>query len=103
MLVKVTAEGRVLLDAPEDFRRFAVSIDPIAAARGLDREALAGIGRQDGPEHIWISPETVCRLAAPADPASWAEGFRRMLAYAAERGWVSADGELRAHIEPARP
>jgi len=38
-------------------------------------------------------------LAGPAATGEWDEGLAGMVAYAAGKGWVDADGGVVAHIE----
>lgn len=71
----------VTLLEPDDFRGFKVVV----------RAA----------EHAAVPVAVLEDLAGPdraADPA-WRAGLEAMLAYAAEHGWVLADGAIRAHVE----
>jgi hypothetical protein len=54
------------------------------------------------PQHVWITRAEFERLAGDraGDPA-WREGFERMLAYAASKGWTDESGAVRAHVELA--
>lgn len=68
------------LAEPDDFGRFEV-----AAER---------------PGHATIAAEELRRLAGAraADP-EWQSNLEKMLAYADSKGWIEADGSIRAHIE----
>lgn len=51
-------------------------------------------------EHAFIDPEALRHLAgAQAHDAGWRESFDGMVSYAESKGWVGADGTLRAHVE----
>jgi len=64
-----------------------------AAAAAL---AAAGLGTVDG-DHAWLDAGAL--RAANDGSEAWAAGFDGMLAYAASKGWASADGaRVRAHI-----
>jgi len=86
----------IALLQPTDFRSFKI------VATG-DRERLAtaiqSIGRAAG-EDAFVEPAALRRLAGDLgrDPG-WSESLDRMVAYAAEHGWVSDDGAVRAHVE----
>jgi hypothetical protein len=90
MRLRVAADGTAMLEEPDDFTRFAVR-----AAPGV---ALDGIGRVEG-SHAWVPPATLRRLAPRAGTPEWDQGFGRMLAYAEGKGWVDAEGAVRAHVE----
>jgi hypothetical protein len=67
---------------------------------GDDRAAAAlsaaGLGRVDG-DHAWLNASAL--RAAGDGSAEWAARFDGMLAYAAIKGWASADGAaVRAHV-----
>jgi hypothetical protein len=68
-------------------------VDDAAAGAAL---AAAGLGTVDG-DHAWLP---VAELRAAGDgSARWLTDFDAMVAYAAGKGWGSADGSaLRAHI-----
>ncbi len=51
------------------------------------------------PEHSFVDPEELRRLAGRADDTAWNEGFGAMVEYARGKGWVDADGALQAHLE----
>lgn len=90
-------ESRVLLQQPDDFGRFSVTVegdgDPAEVVR------LSGLGRlKDDGEHVVVDPVALRALAGPAATADWEEGLSGMLAYAAGKGWMEDDGVV-AHVE----
>lgn len=90
-----TADGWSLRD-PENFRAFKVVLD------GLDLDsapALAGLSCEG--KHAWIAPDLPARLASRTADDEWAAGFAKMVAVAANHGWVREDGAIRAHVEQA--
>jgi hypothetical protein len=51
-------------------------------------------------EHLWLHRDDIVRLAGDrAGDAGWLGRLDQMLGYAASRGWVNADGAVRAHVE----
>lgn len=68
-------------------------IDDAAATAAL---ATAALGTVDG-DHTWLDASAL-RAAGDGSP-EWVAGFDAMLAYAASKGWASADSSrVRAHI-----
>ena len=97
-----SAPPSVALHEPSDCKRFHVAV------RGEDedgvRHALAdsGVGTVDAEDddHVWVSVDAVRRLAAGQVAPGWDDEFAGMLAYAASKGWMNADGtSIRAHRE----
>jgi hypothetical protein len=95
MLVRVAADGAVTLEEADNFRGFSVGAAPGAPLAS----ALAGLARLEGETHAWVSPAALRRLAPQAGQPDWEDGFGKMLAYAASKGWTDAEGAVRAHIE----
>jgi hypothetical protein len=52
------------------------------------------------PDHVWVTQDEVVALAGElaADP-DWQAGFEKMVAFARSRGWIDAQGRIRAHVE----
>jgi hypothetical protein len=101
LIVLHPAQGSAALEHPDAFDRFAVAV--VGEASGEDLAAVvrrSGLGRvhPDG-DHVVVDPGALRRLAGAAATPSWEAGFEGMCAYAAGKGWVEADGGLRAHIE----
>jgi cyclohexanecarboxylate-CoA ligase len=97
------AAGTAILADPDNFKAFHV----VARGDGTDADAAAllasvGAGRaSDTTSHIWVSQQWL-RDAAPAAGAGagWAEGFEKMLGFAAKMGWLDDTGtHIHAHTE----
>jgi hypothetical protein len=92
------AESRVLLQDPTDFTRFSVAAEGDGDLTEVVRQS--GLGRlKDDGAHVVVDPVALRALAGPAATDEWQEGFAAMCAYAAEKGWMEADGGIVAHIE----
>lgn len=90
-------ESRVLLQQPDDFGRFSVTVEGDGDLAEVVR--LSGLGRlKDDGEHVVVDPVALRALAGPAATADWEEGLSGMLAYAAGKGWMEDDGVV-AHVE----
>jgi hypothetical protein len=95
------SNGSAVLHQPDACDAFSVDVvgegseDALVAAL-----ARSGLGRltADGI-HVAVDPGALRRLAGPAVTPGWEDGFEGMCAYAAAKGWVEADGAIRAHIE----
>jgi hypothetical protein len=96
LIVIDLAEGRVYLNDPADFTRFAVGVEGEGDLAEVVRQS--GLGRLRDDEHVVVDPVALRGLAGPAADEAWEEGFSGMCAYAAGKGWMEDDGVV-AHIE----
>ena len=92
------SEARVHLGEPDDFRRFSVAVEGEGDLEGVVDQSGIGRLRPDG-EHVVVDLAALRALAGPAATDEWDEGLAGMVAYAAGKGWVDADGGVVAHIE----
>lgn len=68
------------LREPDDFTAFKILVKPIDESGVLPAVLRALAGKR-------------------AEDAEWQGNFERMLASAAEHGWIQEDGAIRAHVE----
>ncbi len=99
MFVLVAGDGdqvaATVADA-ENLRQLHTEFRGIGDAAAAAALAAAGLGTVDG-DHAWLDVSAL-RAAGDGSP-EWAAGFDAMLAYAASKGWASADGSrVQAHI-----
>lgn len=100
MIIRVdVGAGTVELREPAAFNGFHVE-----AAPGTDEAAVAGVlgdaGRVAGAGHVWVRATAVEGWAGAAADDAWRDGYAKMLAYAAGKGWLDESGEfVQAHIE----
>lgn len=93
-------DNRVVLAEPDDFTRFSIEVTGQSADGLADLVHDAGLGRvQEDGTHVVVDPVALRALAGSAVSDQWDEGFAAMVAYAASKGWVEADGGILAHIE----
>ncbi len=86
--------GPVLVDA-DDFKGFKLRL-PAAGARRPD---LPGIAFVDDA-NVLVGIDAVTRLPGAPDTDGWRAGFRKMVDYAATKGWIDdATNSIRAHVE----
>ena len=91
----------VELVEPEDVKAFSVRCAPDLTdeelATSVDR---AGLGDVLDSGHVMVSVAAVRRMADGRVGPGWDDDLAGMLAYAASKGWTSADGsQVRAHVE----
>ncbi len=96
MLIRVTGDGGLLLEGPEDFGSFAIEID--SGAGQMAGAALARIARVEGENYAWVRQDGLRTIAPRAGDADWEAGLAKMIAYAASKGWLDPEGAIRAHI-----
>ncbi len=96
MLIRVTGEGGLLLEGPEDFGSFAIEID-VNAGR-CARAALSRIARLEGENYAWVRQDGLRAISPRAGDAEWEAGLAKMVSYAASKGWLDPQGAIRAHI-----
>lgn len=95
MIVDHSRSAGLVLAEPDDFKGFKLRL------RGAEarRPALPGIVFVDD-DNVLIGIDTVTSLPGAPSTAAWREGFDRMVAYAATKGWIdTATHAIRAHVE----
>jgi hypothetical protein len=98
VIVEIDNEGSVTIQQAEDLRAFKVVShlqDPAAADSALGN---AKAGRVDAG-HAWINPQWLLKRSPNASSAEWMLRFDKMLEYARSSGYLSDQGEIRAHID----
>jgi hypothetical protein len=89
-------EARASVEDPGNLRQLHAEFRGVNDDAADAALAAAGLGRADG-DHAWLDAGAL--RAAGDGSAAWAAGFDGMLAYAASKGWASADStRVRAHI-----
>lgn len=96
MRVHFTNAGTVTLSEPRVFNRLDVLVDPQSPDRLA--QAIARVGRPDGPEHVRLCPAILRFLSGHAGEPEWEAGFAAMLDYAGRKGWLDEAGHVRAHL-----
>ncbi len=98
--VRATESGttEVTLEEPDDCGRFHLvsEIDPSLLPNAL---AQANVGSMEGDETAVINPEAIVRAVGDRVGPDWGERFSAMVEYAETKGWITADGNIRAHVE----
>jgi hypothetical protein len=94
-----SGEAEVTLEEPDDCLRFHLvcEVDPALLDAAL---VEANVGWLEDAETALIDPEAIVRASRDRVGPDWGERFSSMVEYAETKGWVNADGHLRAHVEP---
>jgi hypothetical protein len=96
--LRLVESGAVVLEEPAAFDSFSFvgAAAPDAGMRAALEET--GVRFSSDDAHAFVDPGLVERLAqAAAVDDSWAAGFAKMTEYAKSKGWIGADGAVRAH------
>lgn len=100
MDVRIDPTGAAALDGVDDFTALRLTGTRPSSAAARSTLGASGIELTDDGSHGYIEPAAITRLAGTAaDGPEWQDGFRRMLAYASEKGWADETGRIRAHAE----
>ena len=93
-----SGEAQVTLEEPDDCGRFHLvcDVDPDLLGPAL---VEANVGSLEDDETARINPEAIVRAVADRVAADWSERFATMVEYADAKGWITADGDIRAHVE----
>ncbi|MFC4942395.1 hypothetical protein [Pseudonocardia sp. GCM10023141] len=95
------SDDAVELVDPQDVKAFSVrcpaDLDHAGLAASVDR---AELGEILDSGHLMVPVATIRRMAGDRVGPGWDNDLAGMLAYAASKGWTSADGSrVRAHVE----
>lgn len=93
MFVRVREDGATVADVG-NLRALHVDLTGVDTTTAERAITAAGLGTPDG-DHVWLE---IAALRAAGHPTEdWRAGFDRMIAYAAEQGWVDGT-RVRAHV-----
>lgn len=99
MLIKVSSDSSVMLEYPEDFNRFSVSIDASAEHLTHIREAVAGVGNLIDGEAMWVNEAWLRSAPGSIEGEQWQDAVSVMIAKAKQYGWVDeANRSIKAHV-----
>ncbi len=100
MFVKLSANGRVTLEDPGNFRAFKLVVEGGSAKLEATRTALAGVAELPDQETAWISQAALRGRPEVARDAAWQQSFGAMIEKARPHGWIDDQRQaIKAHIE----
>ena len=95
MIVDFAPEIGLILVEADDFKGFKLRL-PVTGDRRPD---LPGVAFVDDA-NVLVGIDAVTRLPGAPDTDAWRAGFRKMVDYAATKGWIdAATNSIRAHVE----
>jgi hypothetical protein len=94
MRVSFDAAGVMSLEGIDELHTFEARA---ACTLALVDRAVEGAGRRESVSHLWIDKGWLIANGRP-DDLRWRSAVEAMIAYAASKGWVSPNGEIRAHL-----
>ncbi|MFD9893279.1 hypothetical protein ACFWY9_28365 [Amycolatopsis sp. NPDC059027] len=105
MFVHVGGDGAVRVEEGDDCTRLHVATELDSAATGQALRDAGFGGPADEPDSAWLSVESLRENASRGSVgADWPGRWDAMIAYAARKGWLTADGtKVAAHIEHPAP
>jgi hypothetical protein len=100
MLVKVTADRRVVLEERDNFRAFKLVVEGSGQDLDAIRRALQGTAELVDADTAWISEAALRRRPEVAQDATWQQSLGVMIEKAKPHGWIDDKRKaIKAHIE----
>lgn len=100
MIIRLSRDGALHLDAPEDFKRFKVVVEDAGKDVARARAALASVAKLDDEATAWVSEAALRRWNNLEGDRAWQDGLTAMIAKAEPYGWIDrAAGAIKAHVE----
>ena len=100
MIVKLTADRRVVLEDRDNFRAFKLVVEGRREDLDAARRALAGIAELSDADTAWVSQDALRLLPEVATDTAWQQSFATMVEKAKPHGWIDeARKAIKAHVE----
>jgi hypothetical protein len=100
MIIRLSPDGALHLDAPTDFKRFKVVVEDTRKDVERARAALASVATFADEATAWVSEAALRRWKGLEKDGAWQDGLTAMIAKAEPYGWVDrAAGAIKAHVE----
>jgi hypothetical protein len=100
MIIRLSRDGALHLDAPEDFKRFKVVVEDAGRDVARARAALSSVARLEDDATAWVAEAALRQWDGMKTDSAWQDGLTAMIAKAEPHGWVDrATGAIKAHVE----
>jgi hypothetical protein len=100
MIVKMTADRRVVLEDRDNFRAFKLVVEGRRDDLAAVRRALRGTAELVDADTAWISQAALRHWPEVADNAAWQQAFSAMIEKARPHGWIDEERQaIKAHVE----
>jgi hypothetical protein len=99
VIIVINDRQEVRLEDPLDNKRFRLEIRSRSTDLASLAAAFAPYGKLESREHAWVDTNALRQWKGVAENPAYLTGLDAMLAYAAKKGWLDADGtRVRAHV-----
>ena len=100
MIIRLSRDGALHLDAPDDFKRFKVVVEDAGKDVARARAALAKVAKLEDETTAWVSETALRGWNVFEVDQTWRDGLSAMIAKAEPHGWVDrVTGAIKAHVE----
>ena len=100
MIIRLSRDGALHLDAPTDFKRFKVVVEDSGKDLARARGALSSVAKLEDEATAWVAEAALRGWDGLATDSGWQDGLTAMIAKAEPHGWVDrATGAIKAHVE----
>ena len=99
MYLRITDDGRLILEEIDDFTRFHIAAAPERLeGEGASRD-FRHIAEAAEEGHFWIDADAIVALSPKAGDEDWTSAFRAMLEKAEPYGFADVRGRrIKAHV-----
>ena len=99
MYLRITDDGRLVLEAIDDFTRFHIMAAPERLAGGGASPDFRHIAEAAEEGHFWLNADAIVALSPKAGDADWTSAFWAMLEKAEPHGFADVQGRrIKAHV-----
>ena len=100
MIVKLTADRRVVLEDRDNFRAFKLAVDGRREDIEAIRSALSGTAELDDADTAWVSQDALRLMPEVVADTAWQQAFAAMIEKARPHGWIDEQRKtIKAHVE----
>ena len=100
MIIRLSPDGALHLDAPTDFKRFKVVVEDTRKDLARARAAFASVATLADEAIASVSEAALRQWDGFERDRDWQDGLTAMIAKAEPYGWVDrAAGAIKAHVE----
>lgn len=99
MVLRITDDGRLVLEEIDDFTRFHISAAPERLEGEGASPAFRHIAEAAEEGHFWLDADAIVGLSPKSGDADWTSAFRAMLEKAEPYGFADVRGRrIKAHV-----
>ena len=100
MIVKLTADRRIVLEDRDNFRAFKLVVEGRREDIEAIRDALGSTAKLPDADTAWVSHDALRLCPEVAADTAWQQSFTTMIEKARPHGWIDdARKAIKAHVE----